>query len=145
MKQLGKQIITAIVSIPMSKQHKTQLGGAAQTVVKETKSGDEPCGTCEYGAKHGWWGQQTPAPNHCGDCHRFWRSANEGHCAQCCQHFTNTAAFDAHIDNDSCLDPATVTRMDGRPRLVCRESAFGPIWALVNYRPKPDFAALRKQ
>jgi len=100
------------------------------------------CVACKHADEHGWWGTDVPAEAHCGDCHRYWRSHREAHCAVCCRHFASNAAFDAHRIGDTCNDPATLTRQDGRGRFILREVRLGQTWSLVNYRELPDFDAL---
>jgi len=104
-------------------------------------SGDPvACAACDHGG--GWWGTGLPGENHCPDCHRYWNSSREGHCAGCCRHFASNAAFDAHRIGDACHDPATLTRQDGRHRFTRRDGRLGTTWVLVNYRRLPDFSAL---
>lgn len=100
------------------------------------------CVACKHADEHGWWGTDVPAEIHCGDCHRYWRSHREAHCAACCRHFASNAAFDAHRIGDTCNDPATLTRQDGRGRFTLRTVRLGQTWSLVNYRELPDFDAL---
>lgn len=100
------------------------------------------CKACAYSEKHGWWGPGLPAEIHCQDCHRYWRSNREAHCAACCRHFASNAAFDAHRIGDTCNDPETLTRQDGRIRFSARDGRLGRTWCLVNYRELPDFDAL---
>lgn len=106
----------------------------------ETPAIDD-CKACTHARTHGWWGTGLPAPVHCGDCHRYWKSHREGHCASCCRHFASTDAFDAHVPADGrCVDPATLRRQDGTPRMMLRSTPLGETWALINYRPLPDFS-----
>jgi hypothetical protein len=99
---------------------------------------NESCSACTHAQEHGWWGPIAPARSHCRKCHRGWASLKEGHCPRCCTHFATPAAFDAHLTTDSCADPSAVTRRDGRPRLICRQRSFGPVWALAYYGERPS-------
>jgi hypothetical protein len=101
------------------------------------------CKACTHAETHGWWGPGLPAPVHCDDCHRYWKSHRESHCATCCRHFASIDAFDTHLDaGGRCQDPATLRRQDGRPRMLMRTTPLGDTWALVNYRPLPDFSTM---
>jgi hypothetical protein len=110
---------------------------------RTTRRGDSDCETCAYADQHGWWGNKRPGRSHCSDCHRFWDSLMEGHCPTCCAHFSNVLAFDAHLAEEGCRNPAEILRQDGRPKFVLRQGKFGGTWALVNYRQLPDFAGIR--
>lgn len=101
------------------------------------------CTACAHAERHGWWGVGNEGENHCPDCHRYWNSHREGHCASCCRHFASNAAFDAHRYGDACVDPATLSRQDGRPRFSARATRLGTTWSLVHYRELPDFGSLR--
>jgi hypothetical protein len=93
----------------------------------------------------------------CQDCGRQWTAAREAHCAGCHRHFSSDSAFDMHqrLDHGPCathpknrrqphrvcyaqsirLDPATLIKADGSPRLVLTASRFGKTWARPGRRP----------
>lgn len=100
------------------------------------------CEACRHSHEHGWWGTGRPGRSHCGDCHRYWNSLQEGHCPTCCRQFSNVAAFDAHLADQGCRDPETILRQDGRRKFTSRTGPFGETWALTNYRKLPDFETL---
>jgi hypothetical protein len=98
------------------------------------------CVPCAYVAIHHQWGDTlAPGRSHCRDCHRTWASLIEGHCAVCHHHFANYPAFDAHFDGDEHVDPATVLRLNGKPKLTYRTTVFGKTWRLAFYGKRPDF------
>lgn len=107
-----------------------------QNISTEFEGGtDSTCEPCAHAAKHAWWGPSlAPARSHCRDCHRSWASPREGHCTRCHAHFSDVRAFDYHMGEEGCSDPALAQRADGRPRLVLKERAFGGVWSVVDYR-----------
>lgn len=53
----------------------------------------------------------------------------------CCRHFANEKSFEAHLlEETGCVDPATLVRKDGRPRMILRERPFGGVWCVADYR-----------
>ena len=121
----------------------TTTGQVATTRTRRPLSEEAArCKACRHAAEHGWWGTNLPGRSHCGDCHRYWSSLQEGHCPTCCRHFSNVAAFDAHLEENGCRDPEQILRRDGRQKFTKRTSSLGETWALTNYRALPDFDQL---
>lgn len=125
----------------------------------------EPSPGDEVHAKCQWCGQEWTASRtvqcrhfsagagHCRDCGRQWSASRESHCAGCHRHFSSDSAFDAHQRLDHgpcdvggehgrtcqaisvCLNPKTLTKGDGSPRLVEVQTPDGLLWAWPGSRP----------
>jgi hypothetical protein len=113
----------------------TDLAPLTPTTSRTFVTSDDACAPCAHAALHGWWGPSLkPARSHCHSCHRSWASPREGHCTTCCRHFADVRAFDYHLAESGCFDPALARRADGTPRLVERDRPFGPVWCVIDYR-----------
>lgn len=58
----------------------------------------------------------------------------------CCRHFAGYPAFDAHFVGDEHVDPATVTRKDGKPKFSIRKSPYGLTWRIAFYGKRSAFS-----
>lgn len=112
------------------------------TVTEAEAATTNGCGPCSHAEAHGWWGATLgKARTHCRSCHRSWRSLREAHCAGCCRHFADPAAFDAHRVDGQCVAPETVTRRDGQPRYKVLDGPYGTTYDLIGRAPDPALLA----
>jgi hypothetical protein len=79
-------------------------------------------------------------------CGRGLNGAHECCCTGCLKagrpaHFSSVSAFDLHWvgkgDGRHCVDPATLVRQDGSPRLSERPRASGQVWGYPTDREHP--------
>jgi hypothetical protein len=110
---------------------------ATATTATATASAKTGCEICAYASQHGHWPSSSPTRTHCRTCHRGWSSLREIHCVTCHRHFSSPSVLDYHLRTVGCVDPATVTRRDGRPRFVVRQRPHGETWYLAYYGERP--------
>lgn len=62
-------------------------------------------------------------------CGARWTGTSIAHCAACHRTFSSDSAFDMHRVDLKCVDPESMKKKDGKPKLILKERGEVEMWS----------------